>query len=57
MITKAHLENLKGGAEVSEVIKQLAAAQRPGLYPTRFTLRYDSADNTYVVASTGFVRY
>jgi hypothetical protein len=57
MITKAHLESLKGAAEVMEVIKQPAAAQRPGLYPTRFTLRYDQADNTYVVALTGFVRY
>ena len=56
MITKAHLESLKGAAEVSEVIKQPAAVQRPGLYPTRFTLRYDAAEKNYLVALTGFVR-
>ncbi|HEX6433838.1 MAG TPA: DUF5602 domain-containing protein [Gemmatimonadales bacterium] len=56
MITKAHLETLKGAAQVSEVIKQPAAAQRSGLHPTRYALRYDSSDKTYVVELTGFVR-
>ena len=56
MITKAHLESLKGAAEVSEVIKQPAAVQRPGLYPTRFTLRHDAAEKSYLIAMTAFVR-
>lgn len=56
MITKAYLESvraMKGG--VSHVVNVPARAQKPGLYPTRYSIRFDEARDEYRVAIEGLV--
>lgn len=50
MITKAYLESLKGTAGMSRAIGTAAQVAKPGFYPSRYSITYDSAAKEYRIA-------
>jgi uncharacterized protein len=56
MITKAYIESTKDLANgVSLPINVLPRAQKPGLYPTKYSIRYDKPTGEYRIAIEGLV--
>ena len=52
MITKAFLESRQ---DVTESIKQPEAFQKPGYYPTQYSVKYDPVRKEYTVAVEGLI--
>lgn len=54
MITKAYIESLKHDPDgVTVPISPITRAQKPGLYPTRYSIRFDKPTREYRVAIEG----
>jgi hypothetical protein len=56
MITKAFIESVRSSATgVTLPVSVPARAQKPGLYPTRYTILFDESKDEYRIAIGGFV--